>query len=186
MFRYLSVFPLFMLLAACQSSPIQQDYDPNRSYTQYRSWAWAEPAVSYAPADPRLQSDLTTQRIREAVAGQLDVRGLRPAVAGTEPDLTVRAHLVVENRQDQVTTSYGGYWGGYWRGGWGGPGYYETRTVDYRVGTLQIDLFDAQDNQLVWRGSASEVLRDGEQTPAERSRKMHELAAKVLSRFPPQ
>lgn len=141
-----------LLLAACQAAPIQRDYDINRDFTQYRNWNWAEPDVSYTPAnDPRIQSDLTTQRIREAVSGQLDVRGLRPAQPGQEADLDVKVYVISEMRKDNVTTSYGGsfgsYWGG-WGGGWGGgPGYAETRTVDYQVFTLQIDLLD--DGQLV-------------------------------------
>tara|TARA_R110002020_G_scaffold474948_1_gene708051 strand:+ start:25910 stop:26542 length:633 start_codon:yes stop_codon:yes gene_type:complete len=177
-----------LLLAACQAAPIQRDYDINRDFTQYRNWNWAEPDVSYTPEnDPRIQSDLTTQRIREAVSGQLDVRGLRPAQPGQEADLDVKVYVISEMRKDNVTTSYGGsfgsYWGG-WGGGWGGgPGYAETRTVDYQVFTLQIDLLD--DGQLVWRGSDEQQLRTTAQSPAERSQQIQQMVTKILGGFPP-
>ena len=36
----------------------------------------------------------------------------------------------------------------------------DTRTIHYQIGTLQLDLYDADDGKLVWRGSAEQVLRD--------------------------
>src|SRR5690606_35261557 len=67
-----------LLLAACKSPPVDHDFDASRDFAAYRSWKWLEPAVQYRPNDPRLKSDLTDQRVRQAVAAQLDQRGLRP------------------------------------------------------------------------------------------------------------
>ena len=50
--------------------------------------------------------------------------------------------------------------------------------------TLQIDLLDAADGRLVWRGSDSEVIND-RLSPIDRSRAMHERAARILSNYPP-
>lgn len=184
MFRSLILLPLLLVLVACQTSGPRADFDLNRDFGQYQTWEWAEPAVTYAPAnDPRLSSDLTTQRIEEAVAAQLDVRGLRPALEAGSADLKVRSSMVVETRRDNITTHYGGGWG-YWGPYWGGPGYSQTRTVDYQVMTLQIDLLDAADGRLVWRGSDSEVIND-RLSPIDRSRAMHERAARILSNYPP-
>lgn len=186
--RSLMLAATVLLLAACQSAPIQRDFDSSRDFTQYRNWSWAEPDVSYLPEnDPRVRSDLTTQRIRDAVSGQLDVRGLRPVQPGQEADLQVQVYVISELRKDNVTTSYGGsfgtYWGG-WGGGWGGgPGYAETRSVDYQVFTLQIDLLD--DGQLVWRGSDEQQMRSNALSPAERSQQIQEMVSKILGGFPP-
>jgi len=174
-----------LLLAACQSAQVNRDYDPNRDFAAYRSWSWQEPALQYRPDDPRLKSDLTEQRLREAVTEQLDQRGLRHAPAGAAADLRVQAWLIVDERQQQVSTSYGGVWGGYWNGYWGGPGYMETRTLNYQVGTLQLDLFDGKDGKLVWRGSAEQVLRSDPANPAERAAALRASVLKVLSQYPP-
>lgn len=157
--RLLAIPALIVLLGACQSIQVERDFDTNRDFAAYRSWSWQDPAVTYSPDDPRLKSDLTEQRIRTATAEQLDQRGLRPAANGAAADLRVQAVMVVENRQNQVSTYQGGFWGGPWGGYWGGPAYSETRTLDYKVGTLQIDLFDGRDGKLVWRGSAEQILR---------------------------
>lgn len=182
----LLIIPALLLLAACQSVQVERDYDASRDFAAYRSWSWQEPAVQYRPQDPRLQSDLTEQRIRQAIAEQLDQRGLRAASGGAPADLKVQAWLIVDQRQQQVSTSYaGGYWGG-WGGYWGAPLHTETRTLDYHVATLQIDLFDGRDGKLVWRGSAEQVMRQSPQQPSEREAAIRATVIQILNRYPPQ
>ncbi|MGV8843183.1 MAG: DUF4136 domain-containing protein [Pseudomonas sp.] len=182
---HLLLLVALLALSACQSVSTNSDYDPARDFSAYRSWSWQAPAVQYAPADPRLDSDLTTARIRQAVAEQLDQRGLRPAQPGSAADLRVQVWMLVEQRQEQFSSGYGGAWNGPWGGYWGGPAYIETRTLNYQVGTLQIDLIDGKDGQLVWRGSGERTLRSSSASPAERSALIHETVAKVLSTYPP-
>lgn len=178
---------LLLMLSACQTPQLQRDFDPNRDFAAYHSWRWQEPAVQYKPDDPRINSDLTSQRIRAAVSEQLEQRGLREATANTPSDLTVQVWLIVDNRQQQVSTQVGGSWGDPWGGGfWGGPRYVETRNLDYQTGTLQIDLLDGADGKLVWRGSAEQVLRNRQPSPSEREASIRSTVSKVLSQYPPR
>lgn len=183
---HLLLIPALLLLGACQTTQLDRDFDPSRDFSTFRSWSWQEPAVQYRPDDPRLKSDLTEQRLRAAIGEQLDQHGLRAAPAGSVGDLKVQAWLIVDQRQNQVTTHYGGFWGSPWHGHWGGPGYSETRVTDYQTGTLQIDLYNGKDGQLVWRGSGRQILRDNQQSPSERSAQIRETVAKVLSQYPPR
>jgi hypothetical protein len=175
-----------LLLAACQSTPIERDYDTSRDFTQYRTWTWAEQAITYTPTDdPRVRSDLTSQRIRDAVGDQLDARGLRPAREELPADLRVQVNVISEEEEDQVTTSFGGSIG-YWGWGWGGgPSYTQSRSVEYQILTLQVDLRDADDDQLVWRGSDAEQLWNASQSPAERALQIREMVTRILSGYPP-
>ncbi|NWB93553.1 DUF4136 domain-containing protein [Pseudomonas agarici] len=187
MFRRFALVAFAALLSACQSTQVNHDFDASRDFAAYRSWSWKEPALQYRPDDPRIKSDLTEQRVRQAVAEQLDQRGLRPAPVGAKADVRVQAYLIVDNRRQQVSTYYGGGWGGPWRGGglWGTPGYSEVRDVDYQVATIQIDLLDGQDGKLVWRGSAEQVVNETP-TPAERSAAINKTVAQVLANYPPR
>lgn len=185
MFRRLALLSLAILLSACETK-VNQDYDASRDFAAYRSWTWKEPALQYRPDDPRIKSDLTEQRIRQAVSDQLDQRGLRPAQASSKGDLNVQTYLIVENRQQQITTNYGGAWGGYWGNYWGGPMYYETRSIDYKVATIQVDMLDARDGKLVWRGSAEQVMNNYPPSPNERNIAIQKTVAKVLSNYPPK
>lgn len=82
MFRPLALLALAALLSACAANQVNHDFDASRDFAAYRSWSFKEPALQYRPDDPRIKSDLTEQRIRQAVSDQLDQRGLRPAAAG--------------------------------------------------------------------------------------------------------
>lgn len=182
----LLLIPILLLLGACQSQQINRDFDASRDFAGYRSWSWQEPAVQYKPDDPRIRSDLTEQRLRGAVSEQLDQRGLRPAATGVAGNLRVQVWLIVDQRQQQVSTGFGGGFGGYWGNYWGGPAYNETRTVDYKVATVQIDLFDGKDGKLVWRGSDERIMRNDEGNPTQRETVIREAVARVLSQYPPR
>lgn len=187
MLRRLALLPVFVLLSACQSPQINHDFDASRDFGAYRSWAWKEPGVQYRPDDPRIKSDLTDQRIRQAVSGQLDQRGLRPTAAGGRADVQLQAYLIIDNRQQQVTTNYGGGWGGgYWGPYWASPMMNETRSVDYQVATLQLDMVDGRDGKLVWRGSTEQVVNDNAVSPTDRNAAIQKAVAKILSTYPPR
>ena len=104
MFPRLLLVSILLLLGACQSPRIERDFDTSRDFAAYRSWSWQEPALQYRPDDPRLRSDLTEQRIRSAIEQQLEQRGLRPAQPGNPGDLRVQAWLIVDQRQEQVSS----------------------------------------------------------------------------------
>ena len=175
-----------LLLAACQTMQLDSDYDPEHDFSRLQSWAWREPSVQYRPDDPRLNSDLTAQRLREAVGQQLEQRGLRHSADAQAADFLVQAFLIVDNRQQQVSTFHAGtYAGDRWGGMWAWPGYTEVRTLEYQVGTLQLDFLD-RDGRLIWRGSAAQILREGHRSPAERSRAIHDTVAKILAQYPPR
>lgn len=186
MSRLLLIPLLALCLAACQSPRTATDYDPARNFAAYSHWSWQDPAVRYRPEDPRVQGDLTDQRIRDAVAQALDQRGLRPATATAPANLRVQAWLVVDQRQEQMITHYGGTWGYPWRSAyWGYPGFAESRTIDYQVATLQVDLYDAGDGKLVWRGASSWVVSDPG-GPLARGEQFQRKAAEALTGYPPQ
>jgi hypothetical protein len=184
MIRRFALLAVAALLSACAANQVNNDFDASRDFAAYRTWSWKEPALQYRPDDPRIKSDLTEQRIRQSVADQLDQRGLRPAAAGSKGNLDVQTYLIVEERQQQVTTNYGGGWGNPWNGYSGAPMYNETRSVSYKVATIQIDLLDGKDGKLVWRGSDEQLL-SRTTNPADRSNAIRETVARILANYPP-
>lgn len=185
MFRRLALLVVAALLSACAANQVNHDFDASRDFAAYRSWSWKEPALQYRPDDPRIKSDLTEQRIRQAVEDQLDQRGLRQAAPGSRGDVQVQTYLIVEDRQQQVTTNYGGAWGNPWNGYWGGPMYNETRNITYKVATIQIDLLDGKDGKLVWRGSDEQIL-SRTPNPSDRSTAIHDTVKNILANYPPR
>ena len=68
--------------------------------------------------------------------------------------------LEMTKNQQTLDTFYDGFGGGWgWRRfGGGGFGDATTTTENYKVGTLVVDLFDANTKKLLWRGSPSDTL----------------------------
>ena len=197
MLRHLLVLPLFAALAACQGqnpytatslpmppAPAQAanpGLDPGSypapplDYGRFRSWCWMDGTGFGGP-------------LQDAVSEALDQRGLRPARPNTPADLTVSAHLSSEQRTRQTTDYYnGGYYGGYgrwndpWYGGYGAS-YPVTRTYVVTVSVVHIALFDAQNRQQVWSGSAE--YEDGS-SQADQARALREAARKAMDGYPP-
>ena len=185
MFNRIVLLSLLLLLGACQATRPNADFDARRDFAGYRTWAWKDPAVQYRPDDPRLRSDLTDQRIRQALVEQFEQRGLRQAAPGAKADLNVQTWLIVDERQQQLVTQ-SPLWGGYWGGGWNMPVYTEARTIDYKVATLQVDLFDGRDGKLVWRASAERLDNSAQDSPEQRTRSIQDSVGRVLSAYPPR
>ena len=105
-----------------------------------------------------------SSRLKRATGAQLERLGY--TYDERNPDLRVNFFLNVANRQEvrsspSASMGGGGYYG-YRRGGYGAwGGYpYDVETVNYKAGTLSVDLVDAKKNSLVWQGLAEGRLKD--------------------------
>lgn len=196
--RAVAFLLLLPLLAACQSpNPYTQQSNPlppapaqaanhldlsaypapARDYARYRNWSWLD------GRQPAASAWASSALVQEALSNALDQRGLRPA-QGTAADLKVSAELRLERRVRQVADRYGSYYGhNHYSddfGLWGSAPL--VRTYEEEVVVVRIDLFDGQDGQPVWSGSA-EVLSDGSQ--AERADALRAALQRALENYPP-
>jgi len=99
-------------------------------------------------------------------------------------DALVVLHGATE-KQKSLNTFYTGGYGGYgWRGGWGGGMSSSTTTVDeFTVGTLVVDVFDAETKALMYRGIAQDELSD---KPEKNEKKVEKAAEEMFKKFPPK
>ena len=185
MLRRIALLAFAVLLGGCQTHQVNHDFDASRDFAAYRSWAWKDPALQYRPDDPRIKSDLTEQRIRQAVGEQLDQRGLRPLHDNRPPDLLVSADVHLEKRLKQVQDDYGYGYGGYNRYG-NGYGMYNSvpivRTYEVQVVVVRVNLFDARTGQPVWSASA-ETGSQG--SLSERGDALRQAVQKAMTAYPP-
>ena len=159
--RRLSLVSVVMMLAAgCTTGPsIRVDKDPSADLTQYKTFGFFDQVAT----DRAQYSTIITSRLKEATRLQMERVGYK--YEEREPDLRVNFYLNVKDKQEirstpsaSVGMGYYGYRGGMY-GAWGGYPY-DVETVNYREGTLSIDLVDASKNQLVWQGVAEGRVRD--------------------------
>jgi len=148
-----------MIALPAAAQKVHVDYDREAVGRDYTTFAWEETEPSLASSSPFMHS-----RIKNAVEHYLTEGGL---IEDTdEPDLYVTYHTSAKEEVQFSTTSFGyGYGPGwYWDPHWGGSmGTTTTTATTYERGTLVIDIWDAELNQIVWRGSASAVVPENPQ-----------------------
>ena len=178
MIRYLLLISM-LALSACQSNRLAElDYQPERNYQSVQSWQWAEPAIQFVPDSDQHKSDLDAERVRNAISQQLVQQGLQHS---DNAQLQVRAWLVTEEQQQRTQVMQSDYWGGIW-----GPSLRaESYDTTYTTQKLQIDLLDASNQQLIWRGSDSWVLPKQRISPTARETKLRQQVQHILQNFPP-
>jgi Domain of unknown function (DUF4136) len=160
------------LLAATASfaQQVKTDYDRSAAFSRYKTYSWEK---------VQTQNPLWVDRIKEAVNTALTAKGWTLAESGGSVSI-----VAIETTQNQQTldTFYDGFGGGWrWRG-MGGFGDSTTTVENYKVGTLVIDLFDANTKGLIWRGSSSDALSNKSDTNI---RNLDKGVRKMFDHFPP-
>lgn len=165
------------LLTPVLAQHVQTDFDHQANFAQYKTYSWQ--AI-------KPENSLWDSRIQSAVDAQLAAKGWSRVDA--DGDVAIVA-IKTTQTQKTLNTFYDGFGGGWgWRrfggGGFGGDGFGESTTTeqDYKEGTLIIDLYDAKTKQLIWRGSAEDMISD----KAEKNEKnLNKGVGKLFKAFPP-
>ncbi len=156
-----------ILISACANTPtIRRETNPDATFSSYKTFGFLSPLAT----DKFPYESLLTQHLKDATRQAMESKGY--IFSNRTPDLLVNFYVNIQNKQDVYTTpgsrAYSGYPGGYY--GYRG-GYYRVystatiQTVNYKQGTLTIDLVDAKEKVLAWSATAEsrisgEALKD--------------------------
>ena len=151
----------FAALAGCASNPtpdIHVHVAPDANLSKYATFGFPDQTGT----DRGGYSTLITSYFKTAVRDQMEQRGYHYVDAN--PDLLVnfyaKVHERTEVRPDPTYSAAYGYYG--YRYGlynaW--PMYDEDRTVTYKVGTINLDIVDAEKKQLIWEGVSEGRVSD--------------------------
>jgi hypothetical protein len=152
-----SLLLLCLLSLSAQAQKIKVEYDKNLDFSKFKTFSWGKHDAVSRPTLALV--------IAGAIQTQLAKQGVQPVESN--PDLYVQMYGSVDT---DVAVSYSDLY--YGMGGfppfdqnflmWGaGPG--STTMVAVHKGQLVVDLIDASQKKLVWRGMASEKLSDKKQ-----------------------
>jgi hypothetical protein len=145
------------------------DYDHSTNFSQYKTYSWLKVQAGDSLWEDRIQRDIDAQLAAKGWT-RVDANG----------STTIAAF---QSTQDQQTlnTFYDGFGGG-WR--WRGLGDSESTTTTEitRVGTLVVDIFDAQTQKLIWRGKQSDALSGN---PQKNAGKLAKDLGGLFKHFPP-
>jgi hypothetical protein len=149
---------------------VKTDYDRSADFSQYKTYSWEK---------VQTQNPLWVSRIKDAVNSALTAKAWTQVESGGNV-----AIIAMETTQERQTlnTFYDGFGGGWrWRG-FGGFGESTTTADTYKVGTLVVDLFDANTKALIWRGSSSDTLSDKSD---KNIKNLDKGVQKMFDHFPP-
>ena len=163
---------MFLLAGKSSAQQVKTDYDRSANFAQYKTYSWAQVKTKDA---------LDVDRIKAAVNATLAAKGWTQVDSGG--DVSIVAMEITQNQQT-LNTFYDGFGGGFgWRRfGGGGFGEATTTTETYKVGTLVVDLFDAKNKQLIWRGTSSDTLSNNSD---KNIKNLDKGVEKMFKKFPP-
>lgn len=176
------IFCAGLLLSACATTT-NVDFRQGYDFASIHNIRINDP-LPPASSDPRINSPLVDQRIRAEIAGYLTAHGYRVVDSGADARLsyqmTTKAGL--ESYNSGVSFGYGSFGRHSAVGiGYGFPGY----DVDsYDDAVLTIDFLENGDDSMLWRGSATKRLGDGN-TPEKTTELVNRLVTEILDNFPP-
>jgi len=148
---------------------VSVDYDHHADFSRIHTYSWI---------GARASNELWQDRITQAVDQDLTAKGWQKVASGG--DAVVSAFGRTTER-DTLQTYYDGFPGWGWHG-WGGMGTATTSVIPEKVGNLTVDIFDGHNKQLIFRGTASDVVSS---KPEKNEKKLTEALDKMFKHFPP-
>jgi len=175
-------FVTVLLMSSAVAQDVRYNFDKGADFSKFKSYKWV------AIKDAATVNDLVDKQIKEAFNAQLAQKGLT-RVEGETADLFIGYQTAIG--QEKEFTSFNSGWGygpGWYGGGWYGyPGGGMTtgQTSTIYTGQLALDMYDATNHTLVWRGVVSKTL-DTKAKPEKRQKNLNKAVAKMLKSYPPQ
>lgn len=157
---------LFSAFAAAQS--VYVDYNHNVDFTKFKTYAWGQGANANAISD-----SILAQSAQQEIDSQLAAKGLQKVQESEHPDL-----IVVTSSGMKQQTSYNAWGTGGWR--WGG-GMTEVTPETTNVGTLVVDIYDANGQKMIWRGISHGTLSN---KGTKNEKEMSKAVEKMFKQYP--
>ena len=149
---FLALILSVLLVSGCASGPtVIADKAPDTDLSAYRTFGFFD----HVATDNAAYSTILTSHLKQTTRTELERLGY--VYDEANPQLRVNFFLNVEERREiRSTPTTGGFYG-YRFYSWGGI---DVNTIEYKAGTLSIDLVDVSRNALVWHGLAEGRVRD--------------------------
>lgn len=142
-----------VLISACTTSPpIHRETNPSASLKSYKTVAF----VPTLATEQFPSCALLTQHLKDAARRSMKAKGY--VFNDRTPDLLINFYVNIQLTQEVSSSehTYIGHSGGYYayRTGYYRPFHTTVETIDYKPGTLTIDLVDAKQRVLAWTATA--------------------------------
>lgn len=171
-----TIFCLVATASAALAQKVNVDWDRSADFSNIHTYAWQQ--------SPHPAKGFWDQRIVDGIDKQLAAKGLKEV--DSNADVWVVYSNSLKDQKEVVGTGYG--MGPMW--GWGWEWVWEPHidTVQYdtyitKEGTLVVELADAKNQQLLWRGSATATISDNSD---KNTKTLDNALNKLFKNYPPK
>ena len=162
------VVTLCLVSTIALAENVYVDYNHAIDFTKFKTYAWGQGANPNA-----IQDSILLQTAQSDINSQLQLKGLQMVQESQNPDI-----VVVMSSGMKQQTSYNAWGSGGWRWG-GGMASVTPETSD--VGTLVVDVYDANGKQMIWRGISQDTLST---KGSKNEKEMNKAIEKMFKQYP--
>ena len=148
----------------------QIQWDKDYDFSKVKTFMWQPPSA------PSLEDENPFMHKFIAQSIETELQNVGFTETTENPDVYVTYHGSINTEVSYRSSSFGFSVGSYGMGPWGGvsgisagPTSTTTREVQTKRGTLIVDIVDAKEKQLVWRGTSSGILISDSQEKTEKA-----------------
>ena len=179
--RTLAGFVALLIASGAWAQKADVDFDKSIDFESYKMFTWVQSDEDLSETSP-----LWHERIRNGITERMVEGGMTELTGDEIPDVYVTYYASSTQETRVVTDHMGyGYGGSYYRRGGGmsmGMGTSTSRVINYEKGTLVIDIWRIEGDQLVWRSVITDTLTSN----SERNREMvNRGISRAFEGFPP-
>jgi hypothetical protein len=188
--NYLYLFLVALITAGCGSSvSVTSDYDKTTDFSKYKTFSY----YGWADNSDKILTQFDKDRIESAFKSEFAKRGM--TANQNNGDAIISLYIVVDQKTSYSSYTdhynngmYGGMYAGRYRYGYGvgyGMGSSTTTTTEnkYAVGTLIVDVFDANDKKQIWQGIGKKTI---DEKKNKREERINAAVAKIMKEYPVQ
>ena len=159
---------LCLLSTIAIADNVYVDYNHAIDFSKFKTYAWGQ-----GPNPNAIQDSILLQTAQSDINSQLALKGLQMVQESQNPDI-----VVVMSSGLKQQTSYNAWGTGGWRWG-GGMASITPETSD--VGTLVVDVYDANGKQMIWRGISQDTLST---KGSKNEKEMNKAIDKMFKQYP--
>jgi hypothetical protein len=170
----LTLAALFLItVSVATAATVFVNYDQDTDFSTFKTFQFIDTeASSFSQSDP-----LMHKKIVDLVVARLEAAGMKEVQEN--PDLYVTYHGKSQEGNKFNSASYGyNTWDGAYVS-WGGEVYTGSQFV-YEEGTLTVDAWSAEGNNLVFRGSSTQIFKN---TADKRVKQMEQALINMSKKF---
>ena len=173
-FLYLALCLLVFGISSVVAQDVNYNFDQATDFSKFKTYKW----VSIKNAQQ--VDDITARQITAAIDTELAKKGLTKTDADNA-DLYIGYQTAIGSQKQW--NAYNTGWG--YGPRWGGGGMATATSETILTGQLDLDMYDAANKRLVWKGTVAKTIDPGAK-PDKRQKNITKSIEKLLKNYPPK